>query len=226
MSVLESITRRLSLPIPTPTSSPPSKHHRHRRPSAGLVSLFQRTHTTSPVALWLSVALLAISSFVLGSDLVSSVQSRRTAAVNRELARTYLDLGDDSTYLPTRGHRDAWDGRRWFQGGKGKSRWDHDAKGGLGIRQGGWGGRGEDGRVRILFLVGQSNISLSFKGRLESVRFGSCWSWCAMDRVQRRLTWRTDLWEAEEERASSTGSNDRRAHTDTPHHLTLHLIFI
>lgn len=68
---------------------------------------------------------------------------------------------DSPEALPSRGWKDAWDAKEWFDGGSGKSRWDWDAPGqqNLQIKRGGWGGRGKEGKVRVLFLVGESDIS-------------------------------------------------------------------
>ncbi|KAL7414198.1 hypothetical protein BDY24DRAFT_414418 [Mrakia frigida] len=92
--------------------------------------------------LLLSAGLLAGSVLLLGRDVASSL-----FRVEQEISFLELDVEGN---LPSRGWKDA---REWFQGGSGRSRWDWDAERTGLIKKGGWPGRGEGGKVRVLFLV-------------------------------------------------------------------------
>lgn len=63
----------------------------------------------------------------------------------------------------------------WWTGGASSSEWDVDTIERSLIRQGGWNGRGSDGRVRILFLVSYQDYLVSIRWRQQGALELSAW---------------------------------------------------
>lgn len=117
----------------------------------GWTSMWSAMSLSRPSTLLLpgSVALCAVAVLVSAYDALAAFSRARALVVDPSFRQL-----DQAGEQPSLGWRAA-DG--WWAGGQAQSPWDFDAADGDGLmRDGGWGGRADDGRVRILFLIGAS----------------------------------------------------------------------